>query len=329
MIITKTPFRLSLFGGGTDYPAWYEKHPSKCLSAAMGHYCYLTVKKLPPFFEYRNRIVYSKTEDVNDISAIDHPSVRACLQYLNISEGISITHDGDLPARSGIGSSSSFTVGLLNALYQLNKKTIGQKELAQEAIHVEQNIIGENVGIQDQIMAAHGGIQIITMSDQGWSSEKFSMTEDYKNHLESHIMLGFSGVSRHAETQAKKKVDNIKEGKTNEQLLQTANLANEAIDMLAKEKEMFIIGELLDKAWNIKRSLADGVTQPWIDDIYYSAIEHGAYGGKLMGAGGGGFFMFLVPPNHQKEFKQKIEQIKVWIPFKFDNDGSQVILNNS
>jgi D-glycero-alpha-D-manno-heptose-7-phosphate kinase len=329
MIITKTPFRLSLFGGGTDYPAWYEKHPSKCLSAAMGHYCYLTVKKLPPFFEYRNRIVYSKTEDVNDISAIDHPSVRACLQYLNIPEGISITHDGDLPARSGIGSSSSFTVGLLNALYQLNKKTINQKELAQEAIHVEQNIIGENVGIQDQIMASYGGIQVIDMSADSWKVLPLAITPDYKLHLESHIMLGFSGVSRHAEVQAKKKVDNIKEGKTDNLLLETANLANEAIDMLAKEKEMFIIGDLLDKAWNIKRNLADGVTQPWIDDIYYSAIEHGAYGGKLMGAGGGGFFMFLVPPNHQKEFKRRMEQIKVWVPFRFDNDGSQVILNNS
>lgn len=329
MIITKTPFRLSLFGGGTDYSAWYEKYPSKCVSASMNHYCYITVKKLPPFFEYRNRIVYSKTEDVSEISKIDHPSVRACLQYLNIPEGISITHDGDLPARSGIGSSSSFTVGLLNALYQLNKKTITKKDLANQAIHVEQNIIGENVGIQDQIMAAHGRIQLISMSNQGWTSEDFHMAEDYKTHLESHIVLGFSGVSRHAEVQAKKKVDNIKNGKTNEEMIETVNLANEAIDSLAKEKEMFIIGELLDKSWNIKRKLADGVTQPWIDDIYYSAIENGAYGGKLMGAGGGGFFMFLVPPNHQKDFKSKMNQIKVWVPFKFDNDGSQVILDNS
>jgi len=178
-------------------------------------------------------------------------------------------------------------------------------------------------------MAVHGGIQIITMSNQGWNVKPFNMNLDYKIHLESHIMLGFSGVSRHSEVQAKKKVDSIKEGKIDSLLLETVDLANEAIDMLAKEKEMFIIGDLMDKAWEIKRDLADGVTESWIDDIYYSAIEHGAYGGKLMGAGGGGFFMFLVPPNYQKEFKQKIEQIKVWIPFKFDNDGSQVILNNS
>jgi D-glycero-alpha-D-manno-heptose-7-phosphate kinase len=155
------------------------------------------------------------------------------------------------------------------------------------------------------------------------------MNLDYKTHLESHIMLGFSGVSRHSEIQAKKKVDNIKEGKTDSLLLETVNLADEAIEALANEKQMFIIGELMHKAWEIKRGLAEGVTEPWIDDIYYTAIESGAYGGKLMGAGGGGFFMFLVPPDQQKEFKLKMEQIKVWVPFKFDNHGTQVILNNS
>ena len=178
-------------------------------------------------------------------------------------------------------------------------------------------------------MSALGGIQIISMSDKGWETKPLTITPEYKSHLESHIMLGFSGVSRHAEVQAKKKVDNIKEGKTDNLLLETAELANEAIDMLAKEKDMFVIGDLLDKAWNIKRNLADGVTEKWIDDIYYSAIESGAYGGKLMGAGGGGFFMFLVPPSDQEEFKLKMEEIKVWVPFKFDNDGTQVILDNS
>jgi D-glycero-alpha-D-manno-heptose-7-phosphate kinase len=329
MIITKTPYRLSLFGGGTDYPAWFSKHPSKCVSAAMAHYCYVHVKPLPPFFDHNIRITYSKIENVNSVDDIEHPAIRACLKYTNILNGITIGHDGDLPARSGIGSSSSFTVGLLHALYRLNKTHLSKDYLAEKSIYVEQNLIGENVGIQDQIMASYGGIQVIDMSADSWKVLPLAITPDYKLHLESHIMLGFSGVSRHAEVQAKKKVDNIKEGKTDNLLLETANLANEAIDMLAKEKEMFIIGDLLDKAWNIKRNLADGVTEKWIDDIYYSAIEHGAYGGKLMGAGGGGFFMFLVPPNEQKQFKRKMEQIKVWVPFKFDNDGTQVILDNS
>lgn len=329
MIITKTPYRLSLFGGGTDYPAWFNKHPSKCVSAAMAHYCYVHVKTLPPFFDHNIRITYSKIENVNSVDEIDHPAIRACLKYRNISEGITIGHDGDLPARSGIGSSSSFTVGLLHALYRLQKIHLTKDELARKAIDVEQNLIGENVGIQDQIMASHGGIQIIDMANGDWKVLPLTISPDYRSHLESHIMLGFSGVSRHAEVQAKKKVDNIKEGKTDNLLMETAELANEAIDMLAKEKEMFIIGDLLDKAWNIKRNLADGVTEKWIDDIYYSAIESGAYGGKLMGAGGGGFFMFLVPPSEQKEFKLKMEEIKVWVPFKFDNDGTQVILDNS
>ena len=328
MIITKTPYRLSLFGGGTDYPAWYNNHPSKCISAAMNHHCYVHVKPLPPFFDHNIHITYSKIENVNSVDDIDHPAIRACLKFRNITSNITIGHDGDLPARSGIGSSSSFTVGLLNALYHLQKESLTKEQLAQKAITVEQDLIGENVGIQDQIMAAHGGIQLISMSSDGWKTEDFSMSNEYKKYLESHIMLGFSGVSRLAEVHAKKNVDNIKEGKIDNLLLEMANSTNEAIIMLAKEKEMSIIGELLDTAWSIKRNLADGVTQKWIDNIYYSAIENGAYGGKLMGAGGGGFFMFLVPPTLQEHFKKTMKEIKVWVPFQFDNNGSQVLLNN-
>ena len=328
MIITKTPYRLSLFGGGTDYPAWYNNHPSKCISAAMNHHCYVHVKPLPPFFDHNIHITYSKIENVNSVDDIDHPAIRACLKFKNITGNITIGHDGDLPARSGIGSSSSFTVGLLNALHHLQKEPLTKEQLAQKAITVEQDLIGENVGIQDQIMAAYGGIQLISMSSDGWKTEDFSMSNEYKKYLESHIMLGFSGVSRLAEVHAKKNVDNIKEGKIDNLLLEMANSTNEAIIMLAKEKEMSIIGELLDTAWSIKRNLADGVTQKWIDNIYYSAIENGAYGGKLMGAGGGGFFMFLVPPTLQEHFKKTMKEIKVWVPFKFDNNGSQVILNN-
>jgi D-glycero-alpha-D-manno-heptose-7-phosphate kinase len=208
MIITKTPYRLSLFGGGTDYPAWFNDNPSICISAAMANYCYLTVKKLPPFFDYKSRIIYSQIESVQLIEEINHPSARSCLQYLDMKD-ISITHDGDLPARSGIGSSSSFTVGLLHALYTMCNNTITKDELARQAIHVEQNVIGENVGIQDQIIAAKGGIQVIRMgpgsSVYSWTSDNLKISNDYMKELESHIMLGFSGVSRHAEVQSKKK----------------------------------------------------------------------------------------------------------------------------
>jgi D-glycero-alpha-D-manno-heptose-7-phosphate kinase len=330
MITTKTPFRFSLFGGGTDYPEWFKDHPSKCISAAMSHYCYITVKKLPAFFEYRNRIVYSKIEDVNDFNSIEHPSVKACLRHLNIPEGISITHDGELPARSGIGSSSSFTVGLLKALYTMKGQNVTPYELAMQAIHVEQVVIGENVGIQDQIMAAHGGIQIIHMGPGNrykWHTEKVNLSEDYRKELESHILLGFSGISRIAEVQAKKQVDKIKEGLNTNLLTKMSEITNEAIDLIQKEQSIDRFGKLMDKNWRVKRILAEGITDELLDSIYVQSIANGSLGTKLMGAGGGGFFMFLVPPEKQKEFKKQMTHIKVWVPFAFDMHGSQIILN--
>ena len=325
MIITKTPYRLSLFGGGTDYPAWYNNHPSKCISAAMNHHCYVHVKPLPPFFDHNIHITYSKIENVNSVDDIDHPAIRACLKFRNITSNITIGHDGDLPARSGIGSSSSFTVGLLNALYHLQKESLTKEQLAQKAITVEQDLIGENVGIQDQIMAAHGGIQLISMSSDGWKTEDFSMSNEYKKYLESHIMLGFSGVSRYAEEQSKVQVNNIKEGKSEMELRAMVALADDAIDSIGREDEMHVLGNLLNLGWSIKRSLADGISKDWIDEIYQQSLECGSLGGKLMGAGGGGFFMFLVPPKQQEEFKKKMSSIKVWVPFKFDTHGSQII----
>lgn len=330
MIITKTPYRLSLFGGGTDYPAWFNDNPSICISAAMANYCYLTVKKLPPFFDYKSRIIYSQIESVQSVDEINHPSARACLQYLDMKD-ISVTHDGDLPARSGIGSSSSFTVGLLHALYTMRGNTITKDELARQAIHVEQNIIGENVGIQDQIIAAKGGIQVIRMGPgsgvYSWTSDSLKISDSYMKELESHIMLGFSGVSRHAEVQSKKKVENIKQGINHSQLQLTAKLAEEALEMLAKQEEIITIGNFLNIGWRLKRKLAEGVTEKWIDDIYEQSVKAGAFGGKLMGAGGGGFFMFLVPPEHQEKFREEMKSIKVWVPFRFDTEGSQLVLN--
>lgn len=330
MILTKTPYRLSLFGGGTDYPAWYEKNPSKVISAAMANYCYVYAKKLPPFFEHTIRLGYSKVESVSDVKDIEHPAIKACFKHLGIKGDISIGHDGELPARSGIGSSSSFTVGLLKALYTLKGENVTPYELAMQAIYVEQMLIGENVGIQDQIMAAHGGIQIIHMgpgSRYSWKTERVNLSYDYRQQFESHIVLGFSGISRIAETQAKKKVDNIKSGLNHSLLSETIQIANDAIDLIQKEETFDKIGNLMQTAWQLKRNLADGVTDKYIDDIYEMAMKSGAIGGKLMGAGGGGFFMFLVPPEKQEEFKSKMSVIKVWVPFKFDMGGSQIILN--
>lgn len=330
MIISKTPYRLSLFGGGTDYPAWFENNPSKVIAAAMANYCYIAVKKLPPFFEHKNVVSYSKIEKINSFNDIEHPSIKACLKEMRVPEGITVYYDGDLPARSGIGSSSSFTVGLLNSLHAFMNKPITKDELAKKAIHIEQNVIGENVGIQDQILATYGGVQLISMGPGNkWNTSPldFFFSRDYKNHFESHVMLGFSGVSRFAENQAKKKVDNIKNGLNFSLLSQMNSITEEALLLFSTQSEMKNIGHLMQENWLLKRNLAQGVTEKWIDDIYNKAIKNGAYGGKLMGAGGGGFFLFLVPPEKQESFKNTLHEIKVWVPFKLDSNGSQIMKN--
>ena len=328
MIITKTPYRLSLFGGGADYPAWFVSRETKIVSAAMANYSNLYVKTLPPFFEYKIRVTYNRIENTNTIEEIQHPSVRACLQYVGINDGISIGYDGDLPARSGIGSSSSFTVGLLNALYAYKGITKNSFELATEAINVEQNIIGESVGVQDQIMAAYGGIKVIELSGANIKVRNLKIPDSYVDEFESHIMLGFSGISRLSEVQAKKQVDSIKEGKSVQTLEAMQKLTNEALRIFEHESSSAIkdIGLLLQEQWNYKRTLTDSVSNSDINSIYDAAINAGAYGGKLMGAGGGGFFMFLAPPEMHQNIKDKLKQINVWIPFKFDFEGSKIIM---
>jgi D-glycero-alpha-D-manno-heptose-7-phosphate kinase len=317
-----------LFGGGADYPSWFVSHETKLISAAMANYCYISVKQLPPYFDYVNRVIYSKIESVPTFDEIEHPSVRACLKHLQVPNGISITHDGDLPARSGIGSSSSFTVGLINALQTYLSKPLTVHELALQAIDLEQNIIGESVGVQDQIMAAYGGIKVLELSGANTKVRDLRIPDSYVLDLEEHIMLGFSGISRLSEVQAKKQVDSIKEGKSVRTLEAMQKITNEALRIFEHESSSSIrdIGLLLQEQWNYKKTLTDSVSNSDINSIYDAAIEAGAYGGKLMGAGGGGFFMFLAPPNAHQKIKDRLKQINVWIPFKFDYEGSKIIM---
>jgi D-glycero-alpha-D-manno-heptose-7-phosphate kinase len=293
----------------------------------MANYCYISVKQLPPYFDYTNRVIYSKIESVRTFDEIEHPSVRACLQYLQVPNGISISHDGDLPARSGIGSSSSFTVGLVNALQvYLNRYQLSQFDLAMEAINIEQNVIGESVGVQDQIMAAYGGIKVIELSGANMKVRDLRIRDSYTEDFESHIMLGFSGISRLSEVQAKKQVDSIKEGKSNRILLEMQELTRFAIKAFETHSSFSEIGLFLQQQWELKRTLTDTVSSDHINSIYTDAIKAGAYGGKLMGAGGGGFFMFLAPPDAHQRIKEALKQINVWIPFKFDYEGSKIIM---
>jgi D-glycero-alpha-D-manno-heptose-7-phosphate kinase len=244
-----------------------------------------------------------------------------------VPNGISISHDGDLPARSGIGSSSSFTVGLINALQvYLGKQPLSQFDLAMEAINIEQNVIGESVGVQDQIMAAYGGIKVIELSGANMKVRDLRIRDSYTEDFESHIMLGFSGISRLSEVQAKKQVDSIKEGKSNKILLEMQELTRFAIEAFETHSPLSEIGLFLQQQWELKRTLTDTVSSDHINSIYTDAIQAGAYGGKLMGAGGGGFFMFLAPPDAHQRIKEALKQINVWIPFKFDYEGSKIIM---
>lgn len=330
MILSQTPYRLSFFGGGTDYNPWFEEYGGLVIAAAIARYCYISVRRLPPFFEHSSRVVYSRIESVNSNEHIEHPSVRGCLNYLNMSEGVEIHHDGDLPARSGIGSSSSFTVGLLHALHTLQSRMVENQELAEQAIEVEQVLLNESVGIQDQIMAAHGGFRIIEMGPgSNWRTREMLVNDEYLHALEQHVLFGFSGISRTAERHAKEQINNICEGKISSELGEIHDIAKEAMDLFRTQSNFEDIGRLLDRSWRLKRCLAKGLSNRWMDDLYDTAIRNGAFGGKLMGAGGGGFFFFLAPPYRHATIRDALPQIKVWVPFKIDFAGSRIIFRKA
>jgi D-glycero-alpha-D-manno-heptose-7-phosphate kinase len=329
MIISKTPFRLSFFGGGTDYRPWFEENGGLIIASAIARYCYITLRELPPFFDHKTRAVYSKIESVISNDEVSHPSIRNCLKHLNIQEGLEIHHDGDLPARSGTGSSSSFTVGLLNALHAFKYEMCSSRQLADEAIYVEQNLIKENVGIQDQIMAAHGGLQLIKMGPgPDYSVSPLIIAPDYLKALEEHILLGFSGVSRYSEKYAKAQVDNINNGSSNGKLREMQSIAEEALALFQKQANLDEIGDLLDKSWQLKQQLAENLSNRTLNGIYEIAKKNGAFGGKLSGAGGGGFFWFLAPPYRHEKIKSELKNINVWVPFKIDKAGSQIIFHS-
>ena len=323
MIISRTPFRISFFGGGTDYPAWYRKHGGAVLAAAIDKYCYLTCRYLPPFFEHQIRVVYSRIENCHTIDEIEHPAVREVLRYLGITRGLEIHHDGDLPARSGMGSSSSFTVGLLHALYGLLGRMPGKHQLAMESIHIEQRCIKETVGSQDQVSAAYGGFNHISFLQNGEISVRpITISSDRIQELSSHIMLFFSGVKRTASNVADSYVKNI-EGRKR-QLRIMKDLLDESISVLADGQDILIFGELLHEAWQAKRGLSTMVSNPYIDEIYDQARAAGAVGGKLTGAGGGGFLLLFAPPGAQKKLRDKLNKL-IYVPIKFDFAGSQII----
>ena len=323
MIISRTPFRISFFGGGTDYPAWYRKHGGAVLATTINKYSYITCRYLPPFFEHRYVVTYSKLESCRSIDEITHPAVRGVLRYLKCDRGLEIHNDSDLPARSGMGSSSAFTVGLLHALYALNGYMISKQQLARESVYVEQEILKETVGSQDQVLAAYGGLNHITFLQNGEISVRpITLTSERLRELNSHLMLFYTGIKRTASNIAESYVNGIEDRKR--QLRIMKDLVEESITVLNSGKDITSFGELLHEAWQAKRSLSSSVSNSHVDEIYDQAIAAGAIGGKLTGAGGGGFMLLFVPPSKQQLLRESLNKL-ICVPFKFEFSGSQII----
>jgi len=323
MVISRTPFRISFFGGGTDYPIWYRDHGGTVLGTTIDKYCYISCRYLPPFFEHRIRVVYSRIENCHNVDEIAHPAVREVLRFLGIERGLEIHHDGDLPARSGMGSSSSFTVGLLHALYALQGNMPSKRQLALESIRIEQELITETVGSQDQVLAAFGGFNHIVFSANGEISVRpVTVSADRLKELNSHLMLFYSGIDRTASDIAESYITDLNGKKSRLRIMK--DLVDESISILNEGRDITAFGALLHEAWQAKRGLSAKVSNTQVDGIYELALTKGALGGKLLGAGGGGFMLLFVPPERQAKVRESLKNL-IYVPFRFEFAGSQII----
>lgn len=325
MIISRTPFRVSFFGGGTDYPDWFREHGGAVLSTTIDKYCYISVRELPPFFDHRFRVVYSIVENVKEIKEINHPAVRAVLDRFQTDRGLEIHHDGDLPARSGLGSSSAFTVGLISALHALGGRYISKDALASEAIHVEHCMLREPVGVQDQISAAFGGFNHIAFNRDGTHEVRpMILPRERIEALQDHLFLVFTGKSRLAPQVARTVIGNLKDKADDLRTMQQQ--VGHAIAVLSSPTtDLAEFGRLLNDAWRLKRSLSDRVSTPEVDDLYDAAMRAGAIGAKLLGAGGGGFMLMFVRPQDRGRVREALGG-RISVPFKFETSGARIVL---
>lgn len=323
MIISRTPFRISFFGGGTDYPVWFREHGGSVLATSINRYCYITCRFLPPFFQHKSRVVWSKIELVNDEREVTHPIIREAVKYLEIDEGIEIHHEGDLPARSGLGSSSAAAVGILNALYALRGNMVSKATLAREAITIEQDILKENVGVQDQIQTAFGGLNRIDIARDGsFQVRPVVIGEQRARDLEHHMLLFYTGISRDASSVAADQISAIP--RRSDELHEMQRMVDLATEMLTGDADLTEFGRLMHEAWLLKRSISDKIAPAFVDDIYDRAMRAGASGGKLLGAGGGGFMLFIVRPDLHQVVLSALSELLV-VPVELDRAGSQII----
>lgn len=324
MIISRTPLRVSFFGGGTDYPVWYRENGGKVIATSINKYSYVICRYCPPFFDYKYCLRYRKREETKIIDEIKHPSIRECLRWIPLPHGVEIQHNADLPAMSGLGSSSAFTVGLLNTLYALKGQIVTKHQLVLEAIHVEQNMIGESVGSQDQTTTAYGGFNKVQFGGpEEIMVEPLTIDQEKLKTLESHLMLFFVGFPRIASEIARKQIEITPQKQT--ELRAMMDIVDEAIKVLKNGREKIDdFGSLLHEQWLVKRSITSLISNTLIDQVYEAGRECGALGGKLLGAGGGGFFLFYARPEDQPQIREKLKNL-LHVPFSFDFTGTQII----
>lgn len=322
MIITRTPFRMSFFGGGTDLSGFFNEHGGAVISTTFDKYCYVTVRHLPAFFDYKTHLTYSKTEYVNSYEEIQHPAIREAMKHMGM-HNIRLTYESDLPARTGLGTSSSFAVGMIEAFYALNGKYADKRKLADDAIYLERELCKEAGGIQDQIAASFGGLNRIDFSKDGYTVRPIVISRARKEKLNNNLMLFFTGFSRFS-SDIQKGTEKSMKDKTKE-LLEMYSLVDKAEKVLTDEScELDEFGRLLDYTWKLKRGISSGISTGSIDEQYEKAMKAGALGGKLLGAGGGGFLLFYVPQEKQAAVKKALEK-QMYVPFKFENEGTRII----
>lgn len=325
MIISMTPLRVSFFGGGTDYPEHFGQHGGATLASSIDKYSYITVNRLAEFFDHRIRVGYSKTELCREVDEVQHPSVRACLRFMGIEHGIEISVISDLPARTGLGSSSSFTVGLLHALHAFKGELVSREQLAAEAVHVEREMIKERVGLQDQYVCGCGGLLHLEFGGNGQVTiTPITIPEPRCRALQERLMMFYTGLQRPAHEVLEQQIERTKAGVITSRLSQLRELVKQGIDVLYSERDLAEFGELLHEGWQLKRQFSEAVSNSLIDDAYARARQAGAIGGKLLGAGGGGFILLYVEPDNQVAVRKALRDMR-GINFQFENQGSRLI----
>ena len=323
VIIARTPYRISFFGGGTDYPAWFREHGGRVLSATINRYCHITCRFMPPFFDFKSRVVWSHIEVLRENRDVLHPVLKALFDHMGLDQGIELTHNGDLPAQSGLGSSSSFTVCALHALHALQGTMVTKRDLAHQAIHVEQELLRENVGIQDQIAAAHGGFNRIDITHDGnYAVHPMTLDPLRQQEFERHLILLYTGQSRRATNIAAEQIKNTP-NKTKELEAMQA-MVDDAIGIVTGTGPIAEFGKLIHEGWEIKRTLASAIAPAFVNEIYDTARKHGALGGKLLGAGGGGFMLLFAKPENHVAILEALSSLLV-VPIELERAGSHLI----